>query len=898
MSEPDHDRAGEIFLSACELTGDERAALLDRACAGDEALRAAVDRLLAHDKAPHALLRSGQVFVLPVAVETSGRTLLELRLESAGPLLPRGARLDEFEIVHEIGQGGMGVVYRAVDTELGREVALKVLSPRFPGSTAGLERFQREAKAVAALHHPGIIEVYRVGHAMRLHYMAMELVDGGTLSSAIDDLRLLPESEREAKIRTAHYWQGRARMLADIADALEHAHARQIIHRDVKPSNILLEEASGRARLADFGLAKMLEGDDLTESGGQPGTPYYMSPEQVVRASTGLDRRTDIFSLGVVLYEVLTLQRPFDGDTNHDVFRKVVSLDPRRVRTINPAVSGDLEWIVHTALEKDPAHRFQRAALLAAALRLSAAGEPLPFRRPSRARRAWRWMRRHPVRAAFALVFLLATTVVALGIYGIARYRAAMWTLVVLEPSGAQVYLQQFDDPTLALGAPRLIGVVPVRERRVDPGLYRVTLTQQNGAFAEVTEVLEPPRGVRVVDAPIPSFEEITEITEDMVLVPAGEYSFGWSQVKGELLEARKIRLDKFYIDAAEVTNAEYLEFVKATGHSKPLHWELFEYDEDLADHPVVNITPRDADLYARWKGKRLPTVFEWECAARFPDGRLYPWGNGPPPADDEPPEGAVHVEAKELEIRYRAYRTGTRPVPSRPELRSELGLYETFGNVKEITSSVNFTLGGWPRIIKGRSWDEPITGHIDLARTLHTPNKFNMRTGFRCARSASAPVGNPEYESAMTLHVTIQGTFRPITSEFTGLTADQFETVRNALRCVQTSLITPELEANWQDLQADGGSILGGLDSAYDVVRSQLTPPSADDELVITVPGSEEWLDLGQQGHEFAKPLFLKSKQSGIQRAWKISVDVLGIFQAHLFITGRITTDEAGPSP
>ena len=148
-----------------------------------------------------------------------------------------------------------------------------------------------------------------------------------------------------------------------------------------------------------------------------------------------------------------------------------------------------------------------------------------------------------------------------------------------------------------------------------------------------------------------------------------------------------------------------------------------------------------------------------------------------------------------------------------------------------------------------------------------------------------------------MAIHVTIQGAFQPIGGAFRQLNADDFETVRNALRSAQTELITPDLETNWQDLRTDGGSINNALDSAYGVVRSQLPPPP-DKELVITQPGSEEWLDLGQQGHEFAKQLRLQSEQTRVPQPWRILADVpaLGTFQANLFITGRITTDEAGP--
>src|SRR5262249_46342517 len=305
----------------------------------------------------------------------------------------RRRALGDFEIVREVGGGGMGVVYEAVQRSLNRRVALKVLSAALGLTPRAVERFRREAEAAARLHHTNIVPVYATGEQDGVHFYAMELIDGPSLDRVLDGLRQarlgpprpvppgrptvpaaappphagevlatlpyaqpvpspLPAPAGSALPAGADYFDAAARMIADVADALEHAHRQGVLHRDVKPSNLLLS-ADGRLSVNDFGLARLLEQPGVTVTGEFIGTPAYMSPEQVA-AGAAIDHRSDVYSLGATLYELLTLRPPFAGDRIEQVLARVAQEEPAAPRRLNPAVPRDLETICLKALEKDP----------------------------------------------------------------------------------------------------------------------------------------------------------------------------------------------------------------------------------------------------------------------------------------------------------------------------------------------------------------------------------------------------------------------------------------------------------------------------------------------------------------------------------------------------------------
>jgi tetratricopeptide (TPR) repeat protein len=301
-------------------------------------------------------------------------------------------RLGDFTLVRELGRGGMGVVYEAVQRSLDRRVALKVLAEHVTRDPGAVARFRREALTAARLEHENLLAVHAVGSEGDTHFFAMELVDGGPLSPGRFALR-------ETVLA-----------IAGVADALEHAHRQGVVHRDVKPGNILVRK-DGSVALADFGLAREETMPGLTASGAFAGTPYYSSPEQV--RGEPIDARTDVWSLGATLYELVTGRKPFPGATQQAVMAAILREEPADVRRHNPALPPEVSAILHKALEKAPARRYSSAAAFAADLRAFVAHRPIAARRPGPFLRAWRFAQREPAKAV--AIVLLATVAVAIG---------------------------------------------------------------------------------------------------------------------------------------------------------------------------------------------------------------------------------------------------------------------------------------------------------------------------------------------------------------------------------------------------------------------------------------------------------------------------------------------------
>jgi serine/threonine protein kinase len=340
-------------------------------------------------------------------------------------------RLGEFRIVSVLGQGGMGVVYRAVQESLGREVALKLVRPEllyFPGAR---ERFQREVELVARMQHPGIVPVHAVGSEGGVPYFAMELVRGATLADVLADLggreaRSLDGADLDAALARRLGEEPRAdpaplfrgawsevvlRILRELAETLEHAHRRGVLHRDVKPSNVMVTR-EGRVLLLDFGLAGARGAERTTRTGSQLGSLAYMAPELLSGEVRELDARSDVYALGATGWELLTLRLPY---ASSDPIRlRELSGTARRPRleTIQPGLGWDVETVIATALEPDPQRRYASASELARDLDHLLAHRPIEAREIGPALRLRRWSQRHPARAtalvALALGLLLA----------------------------------------------------------------------------------------------------------------------------------------------------------------------------------------------------------------------------------------------------------------------------------------------------------------------------------------------------------------------------------------------------------------------------------------------------------------------------------------------------------
>ncbi len=355
-------------------------------------------------------------------------------------------RLGPFRLLRPLGTGGMGVVYLAEQEDLHRQVALKVVRPEqlyFPGAR---ERFRREVETVARLQHPGIVPVYTVGDEGGVPYFAMELVEGCSLAEALDAVRATdarPDTltgrdlawavaqraggppDTEGWLFSGTWEQTCVRIVRQLADALEHAHQRGVVHRDLKPSNVMLTHgvAGGQVKLLDFGLASATGDASMTRSGSRVGSLPYMAPEQTRGQADAVGPRTDVYALGVTLYELITLSKPFAETGEAELLAAIQRGSARPMRTHNPAVSWEAETVCLTAMEIDPARRYATAVDLARDLGNVLEHRPIEARRASPTRRLSRWVQRNPMAAlASALAFLL---VVAAPLFFVWRERLA-----------------------------------------------------------------------------------------------------------------------------------------------------------------------------------------------------------------------------------------------------------------------------------------------------------------------------------------------------------------------------------------------------------------------------------------------------------------------------------------
>jgi tetratricopeptide (TPR) repeat protein len=306
----------------------------------------------------------------------------------------------EYELLEHIARGGMGVVFRAREKSLDRVVALKMILAGRLASAEEVRRFHLEAERAGRLDHPNIVPIYRIGEHNGQHYYTMKLIEEGTLGDQ--------DHGPKADLRRV------ARLVATVARAVHHAHRHGILHRDIKPGNILID-TDGRPHVADFGLAKPLSGPPgQTESGAILGTPGYISPEQAA-ARKDLTTATDVYSLGAVLYDLMTGRPPFAAPSTLDTLVKVLEEDPLPPHRLNPRVDRDLETVCLTCLNKDPRRRYASAEALAADLERWLAGEPIHARRLGRLERAWKWARRRPLDAALVAVLGAAALALAGG---------------------------------------------------------------------------------------------------------------------------------------------------------------------------------------------------------------------------------------------------------------------------------------------------------------------------------------------------------------------------------------------------------------------------------------------------------------------------------------------------
>ncbi len=734
----DWKSAKELFQRARELPPEEREELLRWVAADDPELAAEVRALLAQDEEDEFLVPPGE----------PGEENAEIP-----------GRLGSIRIEECIGRGGMGVVYRGYDTDLERTVAVKCMSR--PVDAQHRERFLREAKAVARLRHPGIVSIHSVKADQGFPYFTMDFLEGPDLRVEIERLRSGASGVHVPAHASAAYVTAVAALCAHVAEALQYAHEQGVIHRDVKPSNLIF--GADRFLLVDFGLAYVRDADRITNPDLVQGTPQYMSPEQArLFGGPEIDHRTDIYSLGVVLYELLTLRLPFPGKTPQEIFFQVAELEPTSPRKLNPAVSSDLATVCATAMAKAPAQRYLTAGGFAEDLRRVVAGRPTLARPPSLLARTLQGLRRHRVAVGF-----LATAVVAVaGGFQVRRSLERRKTHPVLAievrdrenrvlPDVAgEVFLRSIHPTTGEVGERVSLGRLPLGRRRIPPGGCRVIVVFADGGFCELTRTFEATGGSHVLRAFLPPGPEPAR---GMVSFVGGT----WSTEDGELSlcpnRGVAVRLAPFALDPCETSNAEYRRFLLATEREPPPRWTALDWrDESLrvVDRqgreqewgrlPVVGITWAESQAYAEWYGKRLPTHAEWELAARGQQRRLFPWGDGASPrylgnCDGERNEYNTQAASYELYLRNAS------PVDSHPEAASPEGLFHLLGNVMEFTETPTVARRDgdlrpdplW-RYILGSAWDAQPR---ERTLALHEINRIDEtgasnQYGIRCAKS------------------------------------------------------------------------------------------------------------------------------------------------------------------
>jgi serine/threonine protein kinase len=562
-----------------------------------------------------------------------------------------------FVILEQLGQGGMGSVYRALDSQANREVALKVVSSRV-SSPVQLERFRREGELAASLNHPGILKIHFSGNLEGRPFLAYELIPSArTLEDVLHDLSL-----REAVV-----------MVRDVALALGHAHQQGIVHRDVKPANILIDE-QGRPLVGDFGLSTAQGDERLTRTGGLAGTPSFMAPEQFLGKDYEPTPAIDVWALCVVLYWLLSKALPFDASTIHELAAQISSNAPRALRDHDPTLPPDLEAICRRGMSTDPQARYADGDALARDLDRYLGGDTVLASAEGSATRMARW--------AGAGVGTLAL-VGAVGFF----------FLHVGDPMSSHSTpspgVQASSSPATSLEWPLWYHALAPADRPPLP-LPDTIRFGKKGTYENVRD-----NSILVWIPPSPGF------------VTGGEESKGEPQpVAG------------FFMGKYEVSWAQYTEFCQASGYPTP----RAPFYNLCAPNPVVNVSFKDARAYCHWNKLRLPTEVEWERATRGTSERWLPWGN----------RSGTLREVNSLGIKD-GYST-VAPVDSFPQGVSPFGCLHTIGNVAEWTHS-DVDRGG-QRVVRGDGFDGR-RGRTDAAwvKRIEKADYSDEAIGFRVAR-------------------------------------------------------------------------------------------------------------------------------------------------------------------
>ena len=625
-----------------------------------------------------------------------------------------GIQVGRYTVKECVDRGGNGLVYKALDNTLGVDVAIKLIRiDDIPIQQLDRvrERFRVEARKMAELSHSHVMHVTDYGEYNGVPFLVMPLMTGGSLKKYVGK-----------QIN----WRQAVKLIEPVAEALAYTHSKGIIHRDVKPSNILLTEM-GEPMLTDFGIVKIVDVEkarQLTLTGTLVGTPEYMAPEQYT--TTTFDHRVDIYALGIVLYELITGQKPFTGDTTPEIMIKHARDPLPKPKSFVPNLPDEVEFLLVKALAKEPKDRYADMSEFAQALeslldKKTAANEEKIISRIAAEEKT--------------------TDNLPVGYQGSKAPRRVIPTQAPVAGGGKT-------KPTSILWVPIGLGtlvlltitvvLISQKDKSVAPG------SSASKAPVQVTQTARiQPTSTRIPAAPSPNLGIGGTIISEkdgmtLVYVPEGEFVMG-SEDEYDRSPVHTVYLDAYWIDRTEVTNAQYQKCVEAGACTPPISTSSDTRDSYFgssaySDYPVIYVNWNQAHDYCQWAGRRLPTEAEWEKAARGTDGRIYPWGN------EVPNSTLLNFNGNEGDITK---------VGNYPQGASPYGALDMAGNVWEWVadwydagyysqspgSNPGGPASGEYRGLRGGSWRDGVDFARSASREWMDPSSSFDVVGFRCAR-------------------------------------------------------------------------------------------------------------------------------------------------------------------